>query len=631
MVDETSHPELKKITEHYQSDELFECVHVSKDETDTLDNIQGSAILIFRVSDRDSLTRSLKVLKDHFKQTRTGLIKTACFLDLENKKVEKAISKLGCREFLNHDINERSLKFKIDFWSKSLINQIKQIQQTEMTVKNSQKTSSEKVRASGFDFKNIPALDINEDIWLNSRGNLCKRVLRSIMIRLVGPCQGAVYWKENRRLDSGDQLYSLVFATNKVRSDVYENQETIGEWFYEGSKPEFDWDNGEWIFTGQSPKLYFKKENQKIVRFNFDETGQFIANTSMLANRKLGVYFELKKNAHQFEHSPETNQLKKEEEVDGNSPENLRDLEGTGSTEHINNGNLQGNSSTDDLGSSHMEGSSSTDDLGSGNMQGEASTDDLGGNLQGQASTDDLGGNLQGKASTDDLGGNLQGKASTDDLGGNLQGKASTDDLGNHLEGKNSTDNLDEDLEGKAQTEKKENQLKGKGSTDQIYRSQYQDKESTAETEEQAEEDDNLTDVIFSQMQKKKTTRNNFEEMTEAPYVHISLSYQVENLVKTVEGTLVEWNEEEFCVMAYQFDVEEIDNITVFIDVKYNSQSYKFKMLGKIEGFTPNTNGDATYYLKFDKDYEVERNQFIDIYAQRQSHINTFMKLAKGQ
>ena len=425
----------------------------------------GSGIFIFKVTNKEDLQKSIAVLKSQRKLMRKGLFKSVALLPSINPKIEKILMKYGCKDIFDTKMNTKTISYKVEFWSKSIITQLEKLEneiafrkKSKEAVLNGPVDSNKKE-----DFDWVTALDLESDIWLVKNKADCKKVLRRWLLKIKGPSTKIGSWEEVPA-QPGDQQQIWKFVVDKTAYERFVPNE--GAWFFYGSKPEFDWKQKIWTFTSDSPHLYFyEKSGEVYSRFKFKDGQVLIAKNSDVANLKQELIDET---------------LEDEFTVVGGAEVGAGNMVGDGSTEDLG-GELSGDSdgSTNNDGSGHYNGKGGkADSYGDDPLSGEGSKADEYGKdpLAGKVGTDEYGKDpLSGEGSKADEYGKypLAGKAGTDEYGKDpLSGEGSkADEYGKYpLAGKAGTDEYGKDPlggEGSKADEYGKDPLAGKVGTDE--------------------------------------------------------------------------------------------------------------------------------------------------------------------
>ncbi|MBL7663873.1 MAG: hypothetical protein JNM93_01980 [Bacteriovoracaceae bacterium] len=452
----------------YSSDENFKSAFADYHE-DAIDILKSwdSGIILSRVNDKTSLAEILSLLKVSKNAIRDNVFKFASFNEIAKPNIEPVLRKFGTSEIIDANMRPKTLKFKIDFWSKTLKSRNQDEDDDKTTVKGGKDAEQENYnQKSKIIF--VPSLELESDCWILNHKNDSKKILRRWLVKMVGPGPAAGHWTEVQNKAQPENSVWKWVQHEKWEDFIMDE----GTWFFSGMKPEFDWKEKRWNFSGDVPALFFKNGNTNTFRFQAKGDKLEICENSDFAKSKLERIHE---------------SISEEVDIKGDKEKEYDDMQ-VSSEDGDLGGNLKGDvqGEEDDI---ERDNSSNfkEDDLG-GNYDGKGSTDKFGGELEGDVESvekeekesrksnfkeEAKDGNYDGKGSTDDLGGDLKGaieggasesakkKKSNfkeDEYGGNYDGNGKTD--------KKNSDPLAGDVEGtddlggpyKGELERKEKQ-----------------------------------------------------------------------------------------------------------------------------------------------------------------------------
>ncbi|MBT4792651.1 MAG: hypothetical protein HON90_13845, partial [Halobacteriovoraceae bacterium] len=457
---------INELASFYQNSSKFDVEQINE-ATEVIQYLSTSmnGIFFFKINNKVDLQSAVSVLKALKKPIKKGLIKPACLIGIKNKKVENILAKYGCMNLLEPDSKPKTVSFKLDFWSRSIIDLIKK-QELDEELKLKRHDNNKNVKTkSKEDFKFIKPLELQSDFWLVKHKNDCKKILRRWLLVILGPSPAVGNWVE-LEAQPGDKLPTWKYVVKDSEEKKYIADE--GAWFFYGSKPEFDWKINRWNFSSDLPHLYFyTREGTVFSRFKYIEGQVEVCENSQFAQLREEIILASCDMKHNFDGDGPTDEDKSNLEGDSET-ESLKNLEGDSKHQEEDlAGSLSGEikPSIEDIeGDGHKKKSGYEEEPLDGNMTGKSSTDELGGDpLSGKLKPgeeknqaadkqsgfkeDAIDGNMSGKSSTDELGGDpLSGKLKPgeeknqaadkksgfkeDPLGGNMGGKSATDELG---------------------------------------------------------------------------------------------------------------------------------------------------------------------------------------------------------
>jgi hypothetical protein len=255
------------------------------------------------------------------------------------------------------------LRFKLDFWLKSIKAQLKTSElqnprtKTHNSPSNDTLTDKKIFEQPGYKFG--PALDFEDDIWILKNETDCKRVISRWLVKIMGPSPYVGQWVETDK----PNVWSF-----QIQSSVKKFfSQKDGVWNFSGDqKPDFIWKENLWLMTGEHFELFFRDGSQVHYRLKLKDKVFSIAENSEYAKTKKQKIIE---------------SFDKELVIKKEAPavESKKNIENTA-----------------DLLTSHMEGSGRTDQLKNGPLSGKTKTNQMINDmLAGHGSTDKLPGHLK--------------------------------------------------------------------------------------------------------------------------------------------------------------------------------------------------------------------------------------------
>lgn len=308
-----------------------------------------AGLVVTSLSDRNDLIQIATFMKLGKKIAKDCAVKIVVFNFSKDRNFEKAIAKLGILDLVEPGINTKALKFKIDFWMKSLNAQIKSAANANpQKIKSlEQNKSADKKAAENNSINWVNELEVEDDIWLLKHDNDCKKVLSKWLIKLLGPSPYVGQWVEVK--------------SSLWRFDIKESEKEIfvpneGAWFFSGDqKPDFVWKENIWLISGDNFDLFFKNAEGTFSRLNCKNKAITVCKNSMFAKTKEQAIID------SFD----------KEMVFKKEADQLEDLEGKNSTDHLNGGALEGKGDTDEIDGGHLEGKNKTPAEKSGSLKGK--------------------------------------------------------------------------------------------------------------------------------------------------------------------------------------------------------------------------------------------------------------------
>lgn len=470
------------LSEALQLNPIYESVEIgSANDLSVYLTGTPAGLIVTSLRDKNDLVQLATFLKQIKKSTNPPSIKVFVVNFSGDKQFEKAVAKLGILDIIEHKIQTKALRFKIDFMMKSVNAQVKKnagAQGAPAAVKTLEnKTLDKKVSENAPVWEN--PLDCEDDIWLLKSEQDCKKVLTRWLVKLMGPSPYVAQW-----VDTGTAgVWKFDFKGENVF--IFGK----GHWYFRGDqKPDFIWSENIWSFTGSSFELFYKEDEVVNPRLKLKDKILTIAKNSDYAKTKENSIVEsfdkelvFKKTGIQPDGS-ET--LEKDQD-------NFKNLEGKGKTDALNQGPLSGKGKTSQISTDPLsmdlkpgENQTSSDPLSQKAETGKTSSFWKGKNEYQPEGTADLTApvdqnakngselslenknthekfyknhNEAEKFEAKDIGHAIK----KDGVSDNLKGKTSTDEIEGHL---TSPDAKKE----KSEKEKSAGDLSGKSSTDKL-------------------------------------------------------------------------------------------------------------------------------------------------------------------
>ena len=265
---------------------------------------------------------------------------------------DKYVAKLGIMDFIEINTTTKALRYKIDFWVKSLKAQFSK----ESIAENKLKVLSEGTRTSSVHKEEqtpvwIDSLELENDTWLISSKSNCRKVLTKWIVGLTGPSPFVGRW-----IDAGKGCWEFNFSSE---GNLF--CPNHGRWYFTGNqKPEFVWKENIWLLTGDEFELFHKTETEKLSRLILEKNVLTICNNSQYALSKRTIILKSFDQEVYFESVEE----QKEKKIFGNTNKSFDNLKGKATNDFLDKF-LLGDQTTNEINNSTLAGKSSTDDLSS--------------------------------------------------------------------------------------------------------------------------------------------------------------------------------------------------------------------------------------------------------------------------
>jgi hypothetical protein len=423
---------------------------------------EPAALVIASLRDKNDLIQIATFVKLAKKVAKDTMVKTVVINFSGDRTFDKAIAKLGIQDLIEININTKALKFKLDFWMKSLNAQIKNSPNAnaQKTVKTLDQSKGQDKKANDSQTPNwVEALDLEDDIWILKAESDVKKVLSKWLIRLLGPSPYIGQWNE---VKGGIWRFEI----KESEKDLY--CPNPGAWFLHGDqRPDFVWKENIWMITGDSFDLYFKDGDKVYTRLKLRDKVLTAAKNSLFAKTKEPMIIE------SFD----------KELVFKREAQKLEDLEGKSKTDQINGDPLSGKNKPADKLSGNL----------SGKVEAEAAINQE--NHSQKTSTSKESKFWGGKNSTEATEGDFSGpKVDGPRAGEDLSRDRKDNDHQKYYKNHNEAEKYDavpEKERNKANgPEKQAGNLSGKSSTDEVPKHYDNSKKEKEEVAAKAQEDE---------------------------------------------------------------------------------------------------------------------------------------------
>lgn len=411
-------------------------------EKELLSVIEASpaTLVIASVSGKDELGLVINFLKNQRRVLKESNVKFSVVNFINNKQVETALMKMGCQEVMEPTMRDKALKFKIDFWKKSLsVGQKKDAEAKVTTLKDRQGDGSDKAKQEVSPITWVDALKSVDDMWLIKSPQDVKKILSRWMVKVMGPSPFVAQWTE-----IPGQRGVWKFSFKEGIRDTFHSAD--GDWIFKGDqKPEFVWKENLWMISGTSFQLVYQDEGEVLSRFRASpQAVEVCKNSSYALSRERAI----------IESFDQEILVKKGLKVDDSKTEIEKDKKGEGLlTQDISGQEAQSTKykgavaleladapeeakkhKVDPSTAKRLTGKSATENLGEGFYDGVVEAQELGKAANGkhQSAADRLG-DTDGDAGTEDVGlSKYKGKLehAHSDRKSNYGGESETDDLG---------------------------------------------------------------------------------------------------------------------------------------------------------------------------------------------------------
>jgi len=398
-----------------------------------------ATLIIASVSSKEELGLVINFLKNQRRVLKESNIKFSVVNFINNKQVEGALMKMGCQEVMEPTMRDKALKFKIDFWKKSLSVGQKKEAEVKVTLKDRQVEGADKSKQELNPITWVDALKSVDDMWLIKSPQDVKKILSRWMVKVMGPSPFVAQWTE-----IPGQRGVWKFAFKEGIRDTFHSAD--GDWIFKGDqKPEFVWKENLWMISGTNFQLVYQDEDEVLSRFRASpQAVEVCKNSSYALSRERAI----------IESFDQEILVKKGLKIDDSKTEIEKDKKGDGlltqdiSGQEAHSTKYKGavaleladapeehkKHKVDSSSAKRLTGKSATENLGDGFYDGDVEEQESSKAANGKhKSAADRMSDTDGNAGTEDVGlSKYKGKLehSHTDRKSNYGGESETDDLG---------------------------------------------------------------------------------------------------------------------------------------------------------------------------------------------------------
>lgn len=294
---------------------------------------QEAALIIVSLMDKDDLINIATLVKLQKKIAKDSIAKLVVINFSGDKILERSLAKLGIQDVIDPTISTRALRFKIDFWMKSLTAQVKHVRKSSPQNQiSTQVQNSNEAKNTDTSLHWKEPLLCEDDIWLIKNDSDCKRVLTKWLVKMVGPGPYAGQWNEVPGKVNLWQFEVLGDLKDLLISGT-------GQWFFAGfQKPEFIWKENVWQMAGSEFNLYYEEAGSTLSRLNLKDKKMSVCRNSEYASTKESLI--IKSFDKDFVFKKEA--LNEEQDDIETETDKFKNLEGKGKTDLLHHGPLKG-------------------------------------------------------------------------------------------------------------------------------------------------------------------------------------------------------------------------------------------------------------------------------------------------
>lgn len=575
----------------------------ANDVSTFMSSIDG-ALVVTSVRNKNDLIQLAALVKTSKKIATNTTFKIVVVNFTHDKQFEKAIAKLGILDIVDDKINTKALRFKIDFWMKSITAQVKKNtkQDAVLGVKNLDVSKNQDKKNAEAAPVLIEPIDCEDDIWLLKNESDCKKVLSRWLVKIQGPSPYVGQWVD---VENKSNLWRFDLKADHKEFFILGE----GQWFFSGEqKPEFVWKENLWLITGDKFELYYQHGDTVFTRLKLKDKVFSIAKNSEYAKTKEQMIVESfdKELLFKKDQGIETN-----DSVD-NETSRYHNLEGEGKTDQLERNPLSGKGSTDHKTSGPLSGNFNPNDL--------FSTDSLSLKTSGQGESDLLDTDSSNKHRKHDRAHNPTEQYGSSEQGG----QSSTDKMKSHYEGK--TTQKDESSESNVSNlhkdkNKRESQDDRLGiDIDLKGHIGYPAKDAPA---------GKILSIRHSQNNSSFMGDFQDEELEKASQDASVVSYLFQNSSK-FRCQLDDFFDQSIVFLTSQSGLRPDHSVTMDLCFNYMDKDTTLKFDGTVDSV--DGDGEGLEYVTVtltEKNVEAFES-FMKLYRARQTNVTTFLKRAKG-
>lgn len=573
----------------------------------TLIAIQG-ALVMASIRDKKDLIQLANLVKISKTSAKETALKIVVFQFFKDKAIEKAIAKLGILDLVDPLIQTKALKFKIDFWMKSLKGQIKNAPKNDsQKVKTSEQKTEKKSNENFSQPVWLEPLELEDDIWILKNESDCKKVLSKWLIRLCGPGQTIATWVED-----GPGLWRFDFKLGEKELFIGYS----GSWYFSGDqKPEFIWKENIWLITGDVFELYFKNGDKIDSRFKCKDKVLKIAKNSLYAKTKQEAINESFDKEMVFK--KEASQLN---DLSGkNSTDNLGGpLKGNNSTDNLSNGPLKGNSGTHADQFGNLSGNTyGTDDLSKDNLEMSSTSHQDAPNLERDEKNNKHKKHYYGHNAAETFeAGNLSAKMKAEKPSDNLSGENSTDQIETHYQSNSESSKKDANNKAPKENRPRKPAVRAKAFSGPINYDMPDERPA-----------DNVLDFSSDKTEQEYLDEQTLEEITQDAQVNAFLFYEDSKIQCAMDDF---FDDTVFFKMDHVREINPQTNIQAQLTYLTAGKAINLDLDGNV--LAVESDGDGKLFLTMQVGLQHIKllEGFLKEFQNRQQNVDAFMKLAKG-
>ncbi len=254
----------KEVIKNYKAESDYE-INLCEDPMEVRQFVEMSPyMMVFvGVKDKKSIVDIMTMCTFLKESIKLNFVKILVYNHLDNPKVEELFQKGGISDFLEDDISQKSLEYKIDLIFRTIKNNY---EKHLISSKKNGKTKTFHIRTDPMSMiKFIEPINESFELWsITSKKNF--NYSNNIWdLEVKGPPGKIGRWEHVEGAEENEK-WKWMFLEELVNDEFCRD----GEWIFIGHKPEYHTHDDSWKFVGQKPELFLF--NEKPVAFKIKST-----------------------------------------------------------------------------------------------------------------------------------------------------------------------------------------------------------------------------------------------------------------------------------------------------------------------------------------------------------------------
>lgn len=553
-----------------------------------------ATMVIASIVDKNDLIQLATLMKLSKKLAGNSVLKFVGLNYSSDKQFEKALGKLGILDIIDAQISTKALKFKIDFWMKSMNGQLRKMNLTKpsSSIKSYEANKTQEQKSSDQTPFWTSPLDCEDDIWILKSDSDCKRILSRWLVKLMGPSPYVGQWTEVE----GQQTW--LFELRPENKELF--TPGSGQWLFRGSqKPDFIWKENLWLITGESFELFYKDNEQTFSRLKLKERTLYISKNSEYAKTKESTIIESFDK--EIIQRADLQESSARESLDAET-ERLNNLQGKGKTEKIKKGPLSGTNSSQEQQSGLLKGKINQNEVLDSNQNSTSSS----GLKRGEELSSENNHSHRKYYKSHNEAEEYQAK----ELSLNLKKESPK----GNLDGASGTDNLSSFYS--SESKEKRTQPEKKGDEKSFFSNPKLNPKLKSESFSDIE---TLLEVEGETDQKLEEASQDARVISYLTQKNVSVACELDDFF---ERTIIFITQETNSLQKSQVNLD--------LTFEYLNKSTQLKMDGQILSIEADGEGQSFVTIEVSGDHASSFDRFMKLYKSRQNNVDYFLKKAKG-